>query len=744
MGRLRNYFLNHYPRTDFHELNQDWMISMLFDMINQVENFVEMNSVKYADPIQWSITSQYEKNTIVVDPITGTAYLSNKPVPIGVALSRTEFWSVIFDLGRFITLASQNFANSYEAVLTTTATMPTDEDKWVVWNSILYRAKNDIHVGDRYVVDGNIEKYTVEMFFDELAHLISEETDARIEADNVLHGEIVDESVARENADTTLQDNIDAEATARENADDTLQDNIDAEATARENADDVLQDNIDAEATARENADDELRRLIEAGVSYYSNLSQFKSDLSVVANRTYLVTGYYSSGDCEIMIYQTTGTATGAYKEIVLDNGVCAHLVKSNDAYFNVKQYGAYGDGLHNDYNILNDIINHARTLENAIVYLPDGEYIIDIYLEALRTNSVTNVPRDFHNMTLCGDGATTIIHGKSDTDKFDILQINEGCNLNIRDLALTETSNANVTWGVNGISLTNGCHDITIENVHVFDLPYYVGGGYVDGGKAFTVQTGGVNTIDVTNIQISNCSCKNAPMGFEFDAPANNIKYQVTVRECDFDTTYTGIVISFPNFGTNTYSTSATFSFEGCNIRSQQKCVNCSRGSNIYFTNCTFEQYGTPSYILSGDTDINSFITYASRLITIDTCIFLSTFGDNAIKVLADGYTASRNIIIKNVFVGNSFTGAGIDVGNSPTSDMYVDNLNNVGASTSFTAAARQAMNTVLNYGGYQIFNNYTMTDKASGKTLGSYTGNAIPIYNSIGSLVGWLPLYN
>ena len=251
MGKLRDYFLNHYPRTDFHELNQDWMITMLYDMINQVENFVEMNSVKYADPIQWSITSQYEKNTIVVDAITGTAYISSKPVPMGVALSRTEYWSVIFDLSRFITLASQNFANSYEAVLTTTATMPTNKDKWLVWDSILYRAKNDIHVGDMYVVDGNIEKYTVEMFFDELVHLIAEETEARIEADTALHDEIVNESVARENADNTLQDNIDA-----------LQDNIDAEATARENADEALQDNIDAEAAVRENADEELRLLM--------------------------------------------------------------------------------------------------------------------------------------------------------------------------------------------------------------------------------------------------------------------------------------------------------------------------------------------------------------------------------------------------------------------------------------------------------------------------------------------------
>jgi len=263
MGKLRNYFLNHYPRTDFHELNQDWMISMLFDMINQVENFVEMNSVKYADPIQWDITRQYEKNTIVIDEITGTAYITSKPVPKGVALSRTEYWNVIFDLGRFITLAAQNFANSYEAVLTTTATMETDKDKWVVWNSILYRAKNDIHVGDRYVIDGNIEKYTVEMFFDELAHLIAEETEARIEADTGLHNEIIDESVARENADIALQDNIDAEATARKNADTTLQNNIGAEATARENADTTLQDNIDAEIENRTNSDNNIIGLIQ-------------------------------------------------------------------------------------------------------------------------------------------------------------------------------------------------------------------------------------------------------------------------------------------------------------------------------------------------------------------------------------------------------------------------------------------------------------------------------------------------
>ena len=325
MGGLRKWYMNKYPRTDFHELNQDWMISMLYDMINQVDNFVEMNAVKYADPIQWNITRQYEKNTIVVDAITGTAYISSKPVPMGVALSRTEYWSVIFDLGRFITLASQNFANSYESVLTTTATMATDKDGWIVWNSLLYRAMNDIHVGDMYVVDGNIERYTVEMFFDELVHLISEETESRIEGDAALHDEIVDESVARENADTTLQDNIDAEATAREDADDVLQDNIDAEATAREDADDTLGGRIDDEITARENADTTLQDNIDAEASTRS------TDINLI----------------------------NTYEAI----------------FVNVKKFGAVGNGVHDDTSAIQSAVNSISG--KSILYFPAGTYYI-------------------------------------------------------------------------------------------------------------------------------------------------------------------------------------------------------------------------------------------------------------------------------------------------------------------------------------------------------------------------------
>lgn len=162
MGDLLTQFMNKYAYTDFHELNADWMIRTMMELINQVENFVSLNAIKYADPIQWDITRQYEKNTVVIDPITGTAYISVAPVPMGVALTNTDYWSVVFDLGSFVVNAAKNFTNRYEAETTLTATFPSSVGQWLVWGDVLYKALTNITPGDAYVVDGNIEHFTIE------------------------------------------------------------------------------------------------------------------------------------------------------------------------------------------------------------------------------------------------------------------------------------------------------------------------------------------------------------------------------------------------------------------------------------------------------------------------------------------------------------------------------------------------------------------------------------------------------
>ena len=77
---------DNFPYTNFHELNLEWILKTLKYIEDTMEQFVALNTIKYADPIQWNITDQYGKNTIVVDPATGNAYLSTQPVPVGVLL----------------------------------------------------------------------------------------------------------------------------------------------------------------------------------------------------------------------------------------------------------------------------------------------------------------------------------------------------------------------------------------------------------------------------------------------------------------------------------------------------------------------------------------------------------------------------------------------------------------------------------------------------------------------------------
>ena len=163
-----------FPYTNFHELNLMWILEALKEIQTTTEQFVAINSLKYADPIQWNITSQYEKNTIVIDPQSGTAYISVQPVPTGVALTNEDYWTVVFDLGSFVTRAAKNFTHRYEEDTTLTATFNSVAGDWLVWGDTLYIANVNITAGDSYVVDGNIKRITVEEVKDAIYETIND------------------------------------------------------------------------------------------------------------------------------------------------------------------------------------------------------------------------------------------------------------------------------------------------------------------------------------------------------------------------------------------------------------------------------------------------------------------------------------------------------------------------------------------------------------------------------------------
>lgn len=89
-------FFNEYPYTNLHELNLDYLLEKIKMLEKNVNDFISFNLLEWANPIFWDISQNYEKNKIVVDKKTNYGYVSIKPVPSGVPIDNTEYWSEIF------------------------------------------------------------------------------------------------------------------------------------------------------------------------------------------------------------------------------------------------------------------------------------------------------------------------------------------------------------------------------------------------------------------------------------------------------------------------------------------------------------------------------------------------------------------------------------------------------------------------------------------------------------------------
>lgn len=196
----------HFPYTNFHDLNLDWIAQELEKLSVDVRDFISINAIKYADPIQWDITSQYEKNTVVLDK-NGNAYLSVQPVPAGVSLDRTEYWT---NIGNFSALWE-----SVKSAITVpdeghekTASAPRAVNDLVWVNNQLLEVTAPMIAGDRYIVGSNCRVYSMQILLTETLEAFKKEAEERALADNTLSQKIQQEAKTREQADETLSQQI--------------------------------------------------------------------------------------------------------------------------------------------------------------------------------------------------------------------------------------------------------------------------------------------------------------------------------------------------------------------------------------------------------------------------------------------------------------------------------------------------------------------------------------------------------
>lgn len=195
-----------FPHARTYDSDLGWLIWAMKKLIGDWENFSNTNSIKFADPLNWSIATNYEPSTIVVDA-DGNGYISRQAVPVGVPLSNDDYWTQIFSFGDITDTIRANIAYNIEESPTLTEAVTKDQLIW--WNDNLYIALYAMQAGTALIEGTNVNRFTVDQKIDlirsTLQLLVEEETAAREAADQA-------ETEAREAADQ-------AETEAREEED---------------------------------------------------------------------------------------------------------------------------------------------------------------------------------------------------------------------------------------------------------------------------------------------------------------------------------------------------------------------------------------------------------------------------------------------------------------------------------------------------------------------------------------------
>lgn len=163
-------FDTRWPYTNFHELNLDWILETLKKQDAAIADFISLNSITYADPLQWDITRQYPKNQVVLDT-NGDGYLSVQPVPVGVEIDNTDYWTKIGNFSELWSTVKLAITAADEGLKTTASADRASGD--LVWlNNILYVCTTAITRGTEYGTN-NTAKTTIDARLANLANAVS-------------------------------------------------------------------------------------------------------------------------------------------------------------------------------------------------------------------------------------------------------------------------------------------------------------------------------------------------------------------------------------------------------------------------------------------------------------------------------------------------------------------------------------------------------------------------------------------
>ncbi len=222
------------------------------------------------------------------------------------------------------------------------------------------------------------------------------------------------------------------------------------------------------------------------------------------------------------------------------------------NSIINVLDFGADNTNTEDASPIIQQCVN-LGIASSSNIYIPKGTYALKTWIQSFRDyygkiDDISDVEKykDFHNITIYGDGYNTILNGAF-PDGHDIINIYCSKNFVIRDLAVTggPIPLSDRETGVNVISIVYGAN-IEFNHVKVYGGAFVEKTVYNDGGDGISFQGDGGQ---FQNLRVLNCDiydCDNGiAMQFKSSSstdPRTSVMVQgCTIEECNY-----GLFIDF------------------------------------------------------------------------------------------------------------------------------------------------------------------------------------------------------
>lgn len=482
-----------------------WLVEKLLSFETELNTAIDLKTIHYADPIQWDITTQYSPNTVVVDPKTGTAYMSKVPVPVGVLLTNTDYWIVIFNYQRVYDKIMSGVAFNDKENLNSSKDLLVNDLVW--YGGDLYRCTRAIPQGTTYLPGTNLTPTTIADCLaayygrDRVAQVLNDTVN--VSGDYTLNAGDIAETASNVTIHSTQDIVLDADGNLTEQVTGGKTSEIGGKLTERVTGSREI--DVDGDDSVHVDGVTSINRGGAVTEVYGSSVDKrvtgaYTESFEDTATSTYNGKLINKAADVINNAASITTTVNGLYKiqsdDYIYNNVSVNKLLKTQPV--NVLSLGVDNTGT----NDVTDALNELTKSYN--LYLPSGTYLINGQLSPVNdiigegrsrgtssthtilkrtTPSTLAVIKTSSNKSITLKGFDIVLSGDGDCDGINLSDTN-ACFLTIQDISV---------YGVckgSGISLTPSVtisKYAMIDNVSIFgivgkdSLGLYIAAGAVD-----------------------------------------------------------------------------------------------------------------------------------------------------------------------------------------------------------------------------------------------------------------------